>query len=93
MYNQVWKWAFENSFFSDLIDIFPKTTTDPKRLGYLRLPFKDLYLSIYNKHHQEKKKHSTFYIIVEFSEEEKKNLSESLENYMIFTTFIKGYSE
>jgi hypothetical protein len=33
-------WVFnKNSFYWQTVEAFPKVTADPKKLGYLKLPF------------------------------------------------------
>ena len=43
---QALKWAFRDAFFWKMIELLPKLTTDPKKLAYLRLPFRDLYKAV-----------------------------------------------
>lgn len=47
MQEQALRWAFEDSFYWQMIERLPKATTDPKRMAYLRLPFSDLYQAIF----------------------------------------------
>ena len=73
-YKQTIQWAMapgSDNFFWKLLQIFPKTTLDPKKLGYLRLAFKDLYLSVYQNYKNEnikKLKQQTYFLLIDLTE-------------------------
>ena len=52
----------------------PKLTTDPKILGYLRLPFYHLHKAIQANYKQLEKRPETLYFVIELNENERKNL-------------------
>jgi hypothetical protein len=60
---QVLQWAFRKSFFWDMLDTIPKSTTDPKRLAYLRMPFRDLYRAIRSQYAKLEKRPLKLYIV------------------------------
>lgn len=41
-YKMVAEWIFKNSFYWDLVHQISRSTSNPKRLGYVRLPLKDI---------------------------------------------------
>lgn len=44
--------VFRNSFYWEMVSRLPKVTNDPKRLGYLRFAFKDLFEMIRRSYRQ-----------------------------------------
>jgi hypothetical protein len=60
------RWAFEDSFFWKLVEGLPKATTDPKKLGYLRLPFCDLFQAVFEK--KVKKNPEELYIVAQLNQ-------------------------
>lgn len=38
------------------------------------------------------KRPSKLYLVVELNDEERNKLGENKDNYMVFTTFVKGYT-
>ena len=69
-YNQAIEWAFSESFYFKLVENLPKATTDPKKLAYLRLPFSDLWLAIYNKHKELQKGPNELFIVTQLNPKE-----------------------
>jgi hypothetical protein len=81
-----------------LIENLPKATVDPKKLAYLRFAFTDLYHAIFTKHKEMAKTQKIpeeLYIVVQLSPEEIEKIQdeELLNNFLIFTSFIKGYTK
>jgi hypothetical protein len=93
-YNQSLQWAFEDNFYFKLAENLPKATTNPKKLAYLRLPFSDLWQSIYQKH-KEIQKVPEIYIVAQLNQREVATLEAEgiLDNFIIFTSFFKGYTK
>ena len=94
-YNQSLQWAFDDNFYFKLAENLPKATTDPKKLAYLRLPFSDLWQAIYHKHKDIQKAPDSLYIVTQLSPKEVEMLENNaiLDNFIIFTSFIKGYTK
>jgi len=68
--DQILKWVFKKSFFWDLIDHTLKTTMNPKRIAYLRLPLRHLYNAIFCRSKQKKVIPKTMYIVTELNNRE-----------------------
>jgi hypothetical protein len=56
-------WIFRNSFYWELVDRLPKVSSDPKRLAYLRIQFKDIYEAILEAYNEMKINPNTIYIV------------------------------
>ena len=53
-----------NNFYFDSVESLPKITTDPKKLAYLRLPFKDIYEAILKKFKSQPKNYHEVYLVL-----------------------------
>ena len=84
-------WAFKNSFYWQLVDELTRNTTDPKRLAYIRLAQKDIFQAVQNEY-RSKKIYKQSFVVVNLSEQEAAKLQKSKGNYVLFTSFIKGFS-
>ena len=82
-------WAFKNNFYWDMIYHISRNTSDPKRLAYLRLGIKDIYEAVAAEY-RANKSYDFFYIVVQINEEEKVKLEKSADNFLLFTSFVKG---
>lgn len=82
------EWMLKNNFYWELASVLPKTTTDPKRLAYVRLALKDIFEAI---RHQYKRVNRELYIVAEVSEEEKAKLEKAQNKFILFSGFVKGY--
>lgn len=82
----------KDSFFWQIIEFLPKVTTDPKRLAYLRLPFRDLYRAIRNKYTKLEKRPKKLFVVSLLSKEEEEKLKNNQDNFIIFTSFVKGFT-
>ena len=82
-------WAFKNNFYWDMIYNISRNTSDPKRLAYLRLGIKDIYEAVAAEY-RANKSYDLFYIVIELTEEERAKLEKSINNFLLFTSFVKG---
>lgn len=67
-------------------------TTDPKKLGYLRFPFKECYDAIVSSYRKKPKKVGEFYMVLTPNPEELEKLRVNQNNYIIFTSFARGFT-
>ena len=87
----VLSWAFRDNFYWQLVQQITRNTNDPKRLAYLRLPIKDIHEAIQAQYRTDKL-NNEFYLVLEMTEEERHKLLNSVKNYLVFTSFVKGFS-
>jgi hypothetical protein len=45
-----WENMFKNPWYWELVSKLPKITQNPKKLAYLRAPFKDIYKTIFSRY-------------------------------------------
>jgi len=82
-------WAFKNNFYWDMVHNISRNTSDPKRLAYLRLGIKDIYEAVAAEY-RANKLYDIFYVVLELTEEERGKLEKSVNNFLLFTSFVKG---
>jgi hypothetical protein len=87
----VLEWAFKSGFYWQLASEITRNTTDPKRLAYIRLALKDLFESI-KAEFARKKHYEDIHIVIDVTEEEKAKLETAKGHFILFTSFMKGYT-
>lgn len=70
------EWLFQNSFYWELACSISRSTSDPKRLAYVRLPLKDIYETIFEEF-KSTVDYNDVHVVVDVTEEEKAKLEKS----------------
>lgn len=87
---------FKDSFYWNLVVNLPKVTNDPKKLAYIRSPVKDMHDTIKNYYRTIKNEVlnvlRVVYLVIQLSNEEKDKIESCLNNYLTFTSFVKGFT-
>lgn len=92
-HRQIIDWAMRDWFCWKLIEAIPKSTTDPRRLAYIRLPFGDLFVAIEQSYRQMVSLPQTLWIVVSLSVQEREKLrSVDPGTFFLFTSFIRGFT-
>lgn len=89
---QTLSWMGKQNFFFESTQQLPKITMDPKKLGYLRLPFKECYEAIISSYKKKPKKVGELYMVIIPNADEFDKFKNNLNNYIIFTSFTKAFT-
>lgn len=85
-------WAFREGFFWKMVDQVARNTTDPKRMAYVRLALRDLHEAVTLEWRRTPYSKKEVYIVVDITEEERRKLAKAEGRFLLFTSFVKGYT-
>jgi hypothetical protein len=67
-----------------------KSTSNPRRLAYLRYLISDLFAGIRDYYREAKLQKATYHAVISLNEEERRRLREDTNKYIMFTHFLEA---
>lgn len=75
-------------FILEEVNTLLRSTSNPRKLAYLRYLISDLFAAIRDYYREAKIQKATYYTLVSLNEEERRRLREDTNKYLMFTHFL-----